>query len=135
MIRAGKYPNASDNFKTDKWVLKMFEDFQDPCPYNPDFEIDGLKIPWGPKVFINPPYSNVTPWIQRAIQHTSPDFKTGQGISNIVVMLLKHDSSTKWFRLIHECPWSYTLLSGQRLRHQTSNWASFPSILVVFHNE
>lgn len=134
MIRRGRYPNASDNFRTDKWILEMFADFQDPCPYNPDFEIDGLhgyfdglKAPWGPRVFVNPPYSNVTPWILRAIKHTEDK-------SNIVVMLLKHDSSTRWFRLIHECPWSYTLLSGQRLKHQTSNWASFPSILVVFHN-
>jgi hypothetical protein len=127
VIRKGKYPNASDNFKTDLWILDMFADFYDPCPYNPHFEHCGLREAiWPEKVFINPPYSNVTPWIKRAIEH--------QKAGGFVVMLLKHDSSTKWFQLIHEAG-GRILMFGNRLKHQTNNHASFPSILVVFSND
>ena len=104
----------------------MFENWFDPCPYNPNFDIDGLNVEWVGNVFVNPPYSNVTPWIKRAIDHHN---KTG----HTVVMLLKHDSSTKWFRLIHENGGHILMVAG-RLKHQRKGCSSFPSILCVFQD-
>jgi hypothetical protein len=127
MIRRGKYANASDNFRTDKWILEMFRDFFDPCPFNPDYVLDGLTdVDWPERVFINPPYSNVTPWIDKAINHARR--------GGLVVMLLKHDSSTKWFAKIHEFGADILMCRG-RLKHQLKDIAPFPSILVVFWKE
>ena len=120
MIRAGKYPNAGDNWKTDDWIQDIFAGWFDPCPYDPAWEIDGLKIDWpDQRVFINPPYSNVRPWIEKAIAHPYP-----------VVLLLKHDSSTKWYSLLHEAGAKFLLVNG-RLKHQTGAACSFPSMLAV----
>ncbi len=30
---------------------------------------DGLSMPWEGRVWMNPPYSNVTPWMRRFIEH------------------------------------------------------------------
>lgn len=125
MIRRGRYPNASDNFRTDKWILALFDGFFDPCPYNPDWDINGLEVEWPKRVFINPPYSNVTPWIERAIAHADA--------GGLVAMLLKHDSSTRWFAKLHASGAKILMVQG-RLKHQRKDVASFPSILVVFYN-
>ena len=36
----------------------------DPCPVNPEF--DGLSIPWKTRNYINPPFSNIAAWAQKA---------------------------------------------------------------------
>ena len=34
-----------------------------------DAEADGLSAPWHGRVWMNPPYSNVTPWVRRFVAH------------------------------------------------------------------
>jgi|26BtaG_2_1085354.scaffolds.fasta_scaffold03248_9 hypothetical protein len=82
----------TDDYKTDKWLMNIFEGWFDPCPINPSF--DGLKIEWQKKTFVNPPYSNPLPWVEKAIEEN----KKG----NVVVLLLKLDTSTKWFAKLFE---------------------------------
>ena len=38
----------------------------DPCPANPDY--DGLSIPWKQFNYVNPPYKNIPPWLDRAVK-------------------------------------------------------------------
>jgi hypothetical protein len=45
---------------------------------------NGLAQPWQGKVWMNPPYSKVTPWVDRFIEHNN-------GIALLVV------SKSKWF--------------------------------------
>jgi len=119
MMRRGK-SNGGDSWNTDEWILEMFDGWFDPCPFNPDFEVDGTRTEWpDAKVFINPPYSNVTPFVERAIQHP-----------RMVVLLLKHDSSTEWYRMLHEAGARFLLVQG-RLRFQSDQTAAFPSVLAV----
>ena len=131
MIRAGAY-NAGDSWRTDQWILDMFPNAFDPCPYNPDWDeshYDGLVDNWDTGaglVFINPPYSNVTPWVDRAIE----EVKAEPGLT--VVMLLKHDSSTKWYAKLHEAGANF-LMCARRLKHGTNSGASFPSVLAVLN--
>lgn len=37
----------------------------DPCPLNAGF--DGLSIPWGARNYVNPPFSRIKPWIEKAV--------------------------------------------------------------------
>ena len=50
---------------------------------------DALSIDWGKTNWCNPPYSNISPWVDKAINENS------NGKS--VVMLLPSDTSAKWF--------------------------------------
>jgi len=49
-------------------------------------EDDGLSLPWEGRVWLNPPYSNPTPWVHRFIDH-------GHGIA-----LLPVANNTRWVR-------------------------------------
>ena len=61
----------------------------DPCPLGGVNVLDGLTRQWGKSVFMNPPYSNPTPWVKKAYE-TSLNGST-------VVGLLRGDTSTRWF--------------------------------------
>jgi len=97
---------ASDNWATPKDFLFMLDrEFQfdfDPCPLSSTPitpENDGLRIPWGKRNFINPPYSRLLKeaFIRRAIAEA----KGGA----LCVLLLPVSTSTKIF---HEeiLPWA-----------------------------
>ncbi len=109
-----------DDYETDEWLLNVFEDWFDPCPLFADF--NGLEIPWKEHTYVNPPYSNPMPWVIKAIEESK------KGCT--VVMLLKHDSSTRWFKMLHEHGSKFLLVHG-RLKFRTGASAPFPSVLVV----
>lgn len=130
MIRMGK-TNAGDSWRSDKWITDMIQDSFDPCPYqkNPDLIVCGLLMDWfhessdhNHHVYVNPPYSNPKPWVEKAIEEN----KKGC----FVVMLLKHDSSTQWFALLQEAG-AHFLWFSRRLYHQSARQCSFPSMLAV----
>ena len=84
--------------KTDCWRTpkKIYSDLDkefhftfDPCPY-PRSDFDGLTVEWGSSNFVNPPYSKTEKWVKKALV----ECKKGKS----VVMLLRLDASTKWFR-------------------------------------
>tara|TARA_Y100001938_G_C8100800_1_gene441571 strand:- start:974 stop:1462 length:489 start_codon:yes stop_codon:yes gene_type:complete len=136
LIRIGKYENASDSFSTPQWVLDMFPRAFDPCPFNPEWDethFNGLVDEWPDSglIFINPPYSNVMPWIERAFNHKFECNMKGSKVT--IVMLLKHDSSTKWFAKLQECGAKFLMFQG-RLAFENADKKSpcgFPSILAV----
>jgi hypothetical protein len=81
--------SKTDSVRTPPFILKSirreFGRFFDPVPFNPTFNKtknrDGLKIPWKKVTFVNPPYSNVKPWVIKARE----EWKLGK----TVIMLLK----------------------------------------------
>jgi hypothetical protein len=83
-----------DSYHTPNWILNIFNGWFDPCPYNPNPTIDGLKLDWKDKTYCNPPYSNPKPWVVKAIEEN----KKGKQIA----LLLKLDCSTEWFKLLTE---------------------------------
>ena len=83
----------NDTWRTPEKIYKILDqefhfDF-DPCPY-PRSDFDGLEIEWKSCNFVNPPYSETELWVKKALEEHS------KGKS--VVMLLRLDASTKWFR-------------------------------------
>jgi hypothetical protein len=133
MIRAGNRDNRDDTYFTDAWILAMVGPHYDPCPANANFDPliheDGLDVDWvdrslphNGKVFVNPPYSKPKPWVEKAIRAAA------EGCT--VVMLLKHDTSTKWYALLHEAG-AHMLYPAKRLKHCTKNGSSFPSLIAV----
>jgi len=53
--------------------------------------LDALVVPWGPMNWCNPPYSDITPWVEKAIEET----KKGKA----TIMLIPADTSVGWFKL------------------------------------
>lgn len=84
----------SDHWRTPEKIYKDLDsefhfDF-DPCPFFGHEKFDGLNIDWGSSNFVNPPYSESEKWIVKALD----EHKKGK----TVVLLLRLDASTKWFR-------------------------------------
>lgn len=75
--------------------------------YNGDF-IDALDMAqeWGSSSFVNPPYSDIFPWVKKAIQQMNV-------YKNLSVMLIPADTSVKWFKLAFENCTECHLISGR----------------------
>ena len=113
----------SDDYRSDEWILNMFQGWYDPCPFKtPKRERHGLSRPWQYRNYINPPYSDPAPWIARAIE----EYKAG----NICVLLLKVDTSTKWYKDLVEAGAHFLFIHG-RLKYNTDQASPFPSMLAV----
>lgn len=88
--------NNSDNWATPPKFYNMLNEIYsfdfDPCPLNHDLsKWDGVKVEWGEKNFINPPYSRKLKeaFVLKAIEES----KKGK----LCVMLLPVSTSTKLF--------------------------------------
>ena len=83
----------SDHWETPKWLYDALDtEFGftlDPCPLEP--KQDGLAIDWvDERVFCNPPYSNIAPWVRKASS------------AELTVLLLPVRTDTDWFRFLIE---------------------------------
>ena len=117
---------TNDNYATDNRIMELFSDWYDPCPFNPNPTIDGLKIDWKDKTYVNPPYSRPLEWVEKAIEEN----KKGKTI----VMLLRMDTSTKWFKLLQENGAMFLWVNG-RLRFNNLKPANFPSMIVILNKQ
>ena len=124
----------SDSWATPNWLMELFSDWYDPCPLNSNVEVDGLSLEWKDKTYINPPYSSPLKWVERAIQESHK--------GKTIAMLLKVDTSTKWFSLIQNCENANILWINKRLKFRNPNGdnkesspAGFPSMIIVFNKQ
>ena len=123
----------SDDWGTPIWLMDLFEEWYDPCPLGGSENghvPDGLEgeIWYANRIYINPPYSNPKPWVEKAIRtHQADPVFPAQ-----IVMLLKHDSSTQWYRMLKEAGARFLMIEGRlRFRGSKNGPASFPSVLAV----
>lgn len=112
----------NDNYSTPEWIKEMFEGFWDPCPLDPNPKINGLLLDWKDKTFVNPPYSNTQEWVNKAIEENKKN--------KLIIMLLRMDTSTKWFRDLLENGANFWI-SWDRLHFKGR--APFPSILIILN--
>lgn len=96
-------------------------------------ETDALNVNWrylGKMLWCNPPYSNITPWVEKSIDLIKHKDNA------CVIMLLPASTDTKWFKLCAENS-SIFLLPG-RLKFTNPNYekatvARFGSMVAVFN--
>lgn len=96
---------ANDNCPTPPWLLGFFEDYFDPCPLNDNPKTNGLNIDWEDRTYVNPPYSKPEPWIDKAIDEAQKGKR--------IVMLLRADTSTKYFSKLHKSGARITFFYGR----------------------
>lgn len=84
-------------------------------------QIDGLLTEWFGTVFINCPYSDPLPWTSKAAAYRGP-----------WVMLLKLDTTTKWWRVLMEAGAEWAPLNKRLTYVQPGKamTANFSSVLV-----
>lgn len=121
----------TDNWQTPKWLYDQLNaefnfDF-DPCPLNADF--NGLEISWGERNFVNPPYSNVTGFLEKAHKELI------KGNAKVCVFLVFANTDTKWFHNYCYNKAELRFLKG-RLRFLDENGdeqnnAMRPSMIVI----
>jgi hypothetical protein len=67
-----------------KWTTHHYGKYFDPCPAKPPF--DGLSINWGKVNFVNPPFDNISKWIDKAVHET----KTKDYVSIFLIPFRPH---------------------------------------------
>lgn len=81
--------SQTDDWITPRWIAEALGPFNlDPCECDPQpwkladvgFSIkrgeNGLVLPWSGSVFVNPPYSDPTPWAKKMAEHGDGVFLT-----------------------------------------------------------
>jgi len=127
------FSSKSDHWRTPiafrKKLTKEFGRLYDPCPYHAKF--DGLNRDWRGRLFINPPYSEIKQWVQKA------SFSVDTGKAKLIVMLLPARTDTKWFHEhIYQAQRREVRFIKGRLKFGGSkNSAPFPSMLVIFRRK
>jgi hypothetical protein len=116
---------TNDNYATDSRIMDLFRDWFDPCPLNPDPQADGLSIDWEDRTYVNPPYSKPLPWVRKALEEN----KKGK----LIVMLLRMDTSTEWFKLLQEGGAVFLWINGRLRFNDCGKPANFPSMLVILN--
>ena len=121
---AGEGEEMNDNYCTPlQWYMKLDREFHfndDPCPVEGE---NGLDRDWGTSTFVNPPYSKPYPWVKKAYDESLR--------GKTIVMLLKCDTSTKWF---HEYALPHAEIRYIKGRIRFGKYrAPFPSVIIIFH--
>ena len=119
---------TGDNYPTDKWIKQIFEGWFDPCELSTGDlrKFDGLGSSWKDKTFVNPPYSDPLPWCKQAVKENQK--------GNTVALLLKMDTSIRWFKVLQEAGARFLWING-RLKYNTGKPANFPSMIAILEGE
>ncbi len=94
------------------------------------YTAQGLERPWFGRVWLNPPYSNPSPWLGKAAEVTS------NGDAQLVVALLPGATDIGWF---HELVLPFAEIRFIRGRIRFHGWMGtpiggprWPSLLAIF---
>ena len=120
------FSNKSDLWKTPKDMYDLFikNGYFDPCPSNPRF--NGLEIKWSDKNFVNPPYSEIEKWVDKAIYEVYNN-------QSIVFLLVPSRTDTKWFHKLlntNDISVTLTFIKGRLKFGESKNTATFPSVII-----
>jgi phage N-6-adenine-methyltransferase len=121
---------TSDEWETPEDEVRLFEQefglFDlDPCAREASCKAqeyftqadNGLARVWYGKVWLNPPYSDPGPWVQKAVESVQ------RGEAELVVACLPAATDTAWF---HDCVLPYAEIRFRRGRIRFLGWAGQP---------
>ena len=118
------FSKNSDNWATPSILYNYFMNrgFFDPCPLGSNF--NGLDIPWKQFNFVNPPYSQISKWIDKAIiEHQK---------GNFVILLIPSRTDTNYFYKLVKYGIHIYFIKG-RLKFNNMGSAPFPSCLIFLN--
>lgn len=125
-LNRGLFTSASQDWKTpDDLYRDLDNEFHfndDPCPL--DFMTDGLSRSWGTSTYCNPPYNQISKWVEKAHQESL--------LGKTVVMLLPSRTDNQWF---HNClKWAAEIrfIRGRLHFNGSKINAPFPSVIIIF---
>lgn len=134
--------NVLFSHKSDEWETpqKIFDELNeefhfnlDPCATDDNHKCDvyytkkddGLVQNWGgASVFCNPPYSDISRWVEKCFYEGCKDNTT-------VVMLIPSRTDTKYFHNYIYMRSEVRFIKG-RVRFSGKDNAPFPSMVVIF---
>lgn len=142
MIAVEQEQLTSDDYYTSPWVFEKMEiQFDvDVCsppggiewiPANRYFSMidDGLAQPWSGRVWMNPPFSNIGPWVRKFIEHEN-------GICLTIA------TKSLWFFELWEsnaammtCGPELSKFVGPKLHKAGDRWIPYPCVLWAFGQE
>jgi len=102
--------------------------FADACYTEDD---DGLGQWWHGDVWVNPPYSDMHPWINRIIGEVREDGLVDTDTER-VVLLCKGDVSTQWWQRAARYASAVCFVEGRLSFGDAANVAPFPSHILLF---
>lgn len=103
----------------DEWLISKSA-FFDPCPVNPKF--NGLEISWKKLNYVNPPYTLLREFVNKAIAETKNEKTT--------ILLLPSKTDQEWFHNLKPWYWGIVWIRG-RLKFKNNKWsATQPHFLV-----
>lgn len=115
------WSKKTDNWSSPSWILEKFQNYFDPCPLNS--KTDGLAIRWKKLNYVNPPYSQIRAWVEKAISEA----EIGGGTT---IMLLPARTDTRWFHDLIIGKYEVLFLKGRLKFGGQKNSAPFPSMFV-----
>ena len=119
----------SDNYCTPKaFYRKLDYEFGfdlDPCPFKS--EIDGLLLEWNGNIYVNPPYSNIEPFLLKGIA----ELKTGKADKCIYLIPVRSDVKY-WHNIIMKYASEIRFIKGRLHFNESKSPAPIPCVLIIF---
>lgn len=127
------FSKKSDNWATPKTLFnelnKEFNFNFDPCPLNSE-DLTSLFKDWKGSIFINPPYSNIANFMDKAI------LEIKKGNAHTIVFLVPARTDTKWFHnYVLKFNGEIRFIKGRLRFNNSKNPAPFPSLIIIFRKE
>jgi phage N-6-adenine-methyltransferase len=133
------WTSKKQDYNTPRWLfdkLNKFYHFKtDPAttkdnPLNCELYFtqteNGLEHEWQGPVFINPPYNNITPWVEKSIEYFNITTST------VVLLLPARTGNFLWQSLIFPKASLICFIRGRLCFSGHDNSAPFDSALIVF---
>ena len=123
------FSSQRQNWRTPKKFYeeldKEFHFDHDPCPANPT--VNGLATKWGKMNFVNPPYSDIKDWVEKAYSESLQNRAS--------VMLIPSRTDTRWWHDFVMLADEIRFIKGRLKFDEHKNPAPFPSCLVIFNGK
>ena len=127
------FSKSTDHYTTPQSIYsqlhKEFRFTYDPCPLHSVVDTLVISKKWGIRVFVNPPYSNITGFLEKARQEMQ------KGHTELAVFLVPARTDTKWFHEYVLNKATIRFIKGRLKFGDSKNSAPFPSMVLVYKKE